>query len=354
MTLTARENYLRAARFQGPQWVPCGVFISAASWLELREQAEEVALRHPRIFPGFRPGQIDFDHLPIPPYERVGVRHRDAWGCIWQTHIEGLTGEVINQPLADWDDLDRMPQPDPLTTNDQNGPPDWSTLPERMRLARQQGLVAHGGLPHGWFLMRMWYLRGFENLMYDIGRGEPRLDELIERVHQYASVRLDGWLDAGLDVMGFPEDLGSQISSLISPRHFRRYVLPTYRDLMQRCRRRGVLVHMHTDGNIMPIAEELLEAGVDIINPQDLCNGIGELRRAFKGRAAIDLDIDRQSVIPFGTRQEVGELIEEEVRQLGSPEGGLMLVAGIYPPTPPQQIEALCEAMEGMMDFWNR
>ncbi len=353
MPLSHRDNYLRAATFQRPQWIPCSVLISPASWIELREAAEEVALRHPRLFPGFRKGSVDFDNLPIPPYERVGVRHRDAWGCIWQTHIEGLTGEVINSPLADWDDLAAFPQPDPLTSNDQNNPPDWNTLAHRMQEARQKGQVASGGLPHGWFLMRLWYLRGFENLMHDIALGEPRLDELIDRLYRYASARVDRWLEAGPDVMYFPEDLGSQTSSLISPRHFRRYVLPTYQELMQRCHDRGVLVHMHSDGNLIRIADELLEAGVDIINPQDLCNGIGELKRVFKGRVAMELDIDRQSVIPFGTRRQVRELIEEEVRELGSPEGGLMMVAGIYPSTPPEQIDALCEAMEATMDYWH-
>lgn len=92
--------------------------------------------------------------------------------------------------------------------------------------------------------------------------------------------------------------------------------------------------------------------GVDIANPQDLCNGIDNLANRIKGKACIQLDIDRQSVIPLGTRKEIDELIEEEVRKLGSPKGGLEFVAGIYPPTPPGNIDALFEALEKYRTYW--
>jgi hypothetical protein len=102
----------------------------------------------------------------------------------------------------------------------------------------------------------------------------------------------------------------------------------------------------------MDIMDELLVAGVDIINPQDLCNGIDNLAREVKGRACIRLDIDRQSVVPFGTRSEIRGLIEEEVRKLGSPQGGLEMIAGIYPPTPAENVDALCSAMEEFRTYW--
>lgn len=81
-----------------------------------------------------------------------------------------------------------------------------------------------------------------------------------------------------------------------------------------------------------------------ILNPQDLCSSIDELARHVKGRVRVALDTDRPRIVPFGTRQEIRELIREQVVKLGSPEGGLMLDAGIYPPTPAENVDALCEA----------
>ncbi|MBN1351378.1 hypothetical protein JXJ21_18315, partial [candidate division KSB1 bacterium] len=65
-----------------------------------------------------------------------------------------------------------------------------------------------------------------------------------------------------------------------------------------------------------------------------------------KGRMCIRLDIDRQSIVPYGSRAEIRELIEEEIRKLGSPKGGLEMLVGIYPPTPPENVDALCCAFE--------
>jgi uroporphyrinogen decarboxylase len=353
MPLTERENFLRAARFQSPEWIPAQVFISPTSWSHLREEAEAVCLRHPTLFPGFEAGRIDFDHMDFAPHQRAGVRYRDAWGCIWETHIDGLTGEVTEHPLADWSAFEGFEAPDPLTTNDHNEPPEWDKLAEQFAEARSGGTPVRGALPHGFFFMRLWYLRGFENLMLDIADGDERLDRLIGMVRHYGLARVEKWLSYEPDVMHFPEDLGGQSASIISPASFARWLTPVYRDLMQPCREAGVLVHMHSDGHITELADELAEAGVDIINPQDLCNGIDELRRTMKGRFAIHLDIDRQKIVPFGTRAEIRELIETEVRQLGSPEGGLMLVAGIYPPTPPENIDAVCSAIEEFRTCWS-
>ena len=80
-----------------------------------------------------------------------------------------------------------------------------------------------------------------------------------------------------------------------------------------------------------------------------------DLVKRFDGRAVLDgvnLDIDRQTVVPFGTRREIRDLIEEEVRTLGAPEGGLSFVCGIYPPTPPENIDAVCAALEEFRTYW--
>ncbi len=121
---------------------------------------------------------------------------------------------------------------------------------------------------------------------------------------------------------------------------------------MKPCREAKCLVNLHSDGYIMELVDDFIECGVNIINPQDLCNGIDNLARNVKGRMCISLDIDRQTIVPFGTRKEIRELIEEEVRKLGSPRGGLEMVAGIYPPTPPENIDALCQALKQFRTYW--
>ena len=146
--------------------------------------------------------------------------------------------------------------------------------------------------------------------------------------------------------MEFGDDLGTQCASMLSPEQFRRWILPGYKRLMEPCRDAGIHVALHSDGYIMELMDAFIEAGVTIVNPQDLCNGIDNLAREVKGKMCIRLDIDRQSIVPYGTRAEIHNLIEEEIRTLGSPNGGLEMLAGIYPPTPPENVDALCCALE--------
>jgi len=351
MPLTERENYLRTVTMTGPQWMPCTVLISGASWNQLREEAEEVLARHPTLFPDFVPGQRDYDNWDFGAAHRAGEVFTDAWGCQWESAIDGIEGVVINHPLSDWEALDDYEPPDPMTESDR-GPIDWGEINRRIRRAKRRGELTTGSLAHGHLFMRLTYLRGFENLMLDMATDEPRLYQLIDMIVAHSLVIIEQYLQAGVDVMLLPEDLGTQQSSVMGPRMFEKWIAPAYQRLIEPCRKAGTLIHMHSDGYIMDIVDQLLSCGIEIINPQDLVNGIDNIRENLKGRVCIDLDIDRQRIIPYGTRREICELIEEEVRKLGSPRGGLMMIAGIYPPTPPENIDALCAAMEQFRTYW--
>lgn len=351
MPLTYRENYLRNVRMTGPEYMPCQVSISNASWDQWRGELEEVCLRHPLLFPGFEKGRRDFDHFDFGPAHRAGERYTDNWGCVWYSDINGLEGVVVENPLADWSKLADYRAPDAEVLLDR-GPVDWEAVARNTAAAKTAGNLTAGGLAHGFLLMRMYYLRGFENLMLDFATGDPRLDDLIALINSHNRVIVGHYRALGVDMIHFGEDLGTQTASLISPRHFHRYIMPAYQALMQPCREQGIIIGSHSDGYIMELIDDLLAAGLDMVNPQDLCNGIDNLAREVKGRVCIKLDIDRQTVVPFGTAAEIRDLVEEEVRKLGSPRGGLEMICGIYPPTPPDNVEALCSALEEFRTYW--
>jgi len=351
MALSERENYLRNAYMTGPEWMPCSVGISDASWDQLRDELEEVVLRHPLFFPNFKKGERNYEEWEFAPAHKASQRFTDAWGCVWISSIDGLEGQVVENPLGNWKKLKDYKTPDPLKQADR-GPINWEVSQREVKEAKVEGRLTRGGVSHGFLLMRLWYLRGFENLMLDFAIHTPQLSKLIDMVTLHNKKIVDQWLAMGVDLINFGEDLGTQTASIISPRDFRRWIVPAYKKLMKPCREVNCLVALHSDGYIMELTDDFVECGVNIINPQDLCNGINNLARHVKGRMCIRLDIDRQTIVPFGTRKEIKELIEEEVRKLGSPRGGLEMVAGIYPPTPPENIDALCEALEQLRTFW--
>lgn len=351
MALTHRENYLRNARFEGPEWIPMHVHISGATWNQLRDELEDVLARHEWMFPNFKRGQRDWDNWDPGPAYRAGERFTDAWGCVWESAIDGIEGVLVEHPLEDWSALENWSPPDPLLTGDR-GPVNWQAIRQNVAAAKARGELTTGGVPHGFLFMRITYLRGFENALIDMATGEPRLHRLIDLLVDHNLTIVQQWVDMGVDVVDFGEDLGTQTACIISPQTFARWITPAYKKLMSPCRERGILVALHSDGYIMDLMDEFEAAGVDIVNPQDLVNGIDNLAREVKGRFCIRLDVDRQKIVPFGTRRDIRDLIEEEVRKLGSPQGGLELICGIYPPTPAENVDALLEAMKEFRTYW--
>lgn len=351
MALSYRDNYLRNVRMTGPEYMPCAVSISGASWDQWRDDMEDVCLRHPTLFPGFEKGQRDYDNWDYGPAHRAGERYTDNWGIVWHSDIDGIEGVFEVNPLDDWSKLETYRAPDPLLVGDR-GPMDWEATRRHMAAAKAAGGLTQGSLAHGFLLMRMYYLRGFENLMLDFATGEPRLRDLIKLINGHNRVIVEQYRSMNVDMIHFGEDIGTQTASLISPKHFHEYIMPAYQELMQPCREQGIIIGSHSDGYIMELIDDLLQAGLDMVNPQDLCNGIDNLAREVKGRVCIKLDVDRQTIVPFGTPQEIHDLIEEEVRKLGAPEGGLEMICGIYPPTPPENVDAVCSALEEFRTFW--
>lgn len=352
MPLSERENYLRSVTMTGPEWIPMRVAISGAVWKQFGREMEEVCLRHPTIFPNFEPGSWKRFSENFGDRHRAGERSSDRWGCVWTDLIDGLEGQVVEHPLAEWSALDGLPAPDPERVNDW-GPIDWQARREQGERARAAGRLVAGDVSHGFLFMRLFYLRGFENFMTDLATGPPELRRLIDLVTAFNLKIVRRWLEMRVELMSFGDDLGSQTASMIGPRWFARWIAPAYRALMQPCRRAGVHVFLHSDGYIMDLMDLLIDCGVTIVNPQDLVNGIDNLVREVKGRVSICLDVDRQRIVPFGSQAEIRDLVEEEVRKLGSPAGGLQLIAGIYPPTPPENVEALCQAMETFRTYWS-
>ncbi len=343
MLLSERENTIRNATFRGHEWIPQCVALNGAYWGEHREALEEVCLRHPTLFPGFRKGQVNFDaHIRRPEQKRV----TDTWGCLWAYDIDGFDGQVIGHPLEDWSAMAsgawRPPTPPEFTQADRDA----------LAAQRAEGTLTQAWTDHGFLFMRLFYLRGFENFLMDVATEDPRLDALIETVIGYWERTLLPRIEAGVDIVNAADDLGTQTASILGPKYFQRYLLPAYQRIFQAARRKGSLVKMHHDGYILDIMDDLIASGVNIVNPQDLVNGIDALAAGVKGRACICLDVDRQSVLPFGSPGDVRDLIGEEVMKLGSPAGGLEMIVGVYPPTPLANVEALMSAMEEYRTYW--
>ncbi|MFB3894432.1 MAG: uroporphyrinogen decarboxylase family protein [Phycisphaerae bacterium] len=347
-------NFLKTILFDYPEWTPARVNFLPAAWIKHRERLEELVLAHPRVFPGFKKGSVDFDFtagIGNPLYE-LG-RHTDCWGTVWNNIARGFDSQVDVEPLADWAAFDEWKKrlPDPMK-DDQFGPrTEWDKLKANMDRARAAGGLAESGpLPHGFFFMRLYYLRGLENLMVDMATGEERLGELIRIIEDYSAAVIRKVLDLGAELVGLGEDLGMQTALPISPAMWRKYVKPTYEATIGLCRDRGVLVYLHSDGHILEIIPDLIEVGVRMLNPQIRANGLAGLRKYARGKVALSQDLDRQ-LFPFATPSQVEDHIGEVFEGLYMKEGGLALQGEVGPEVPLENVEAICRAMEKLCNL---
>jgi uroporphyrinogen decarboxylase len=349
--MTSRENMLRTIRFERPEVIPMSFHINAACWNHYDQDAlQDLMEGHPRLFPGFTRQETVTPHYGL--NQRKGEPYTDAWDCVWETSEDGITGSVHGHPLTDRAAFENYTAPDPETT-DGTFPLDWEAIRQRVQRQKAAGQLVGGGLPHGHTFLRLQDIRGYESLMFDMVDERPELSRLIAMVEEFNYQLVLKWLELEPDMMTFPEDLGMQVGPMLSPDHFRKYIKPVYQKMMQPARDAGCIVHMHSDGDIRTLVDDLIDGGVEVINLQDLVNGIDWIADTFAGKTCIDLDIDRQSITAQGTPKQIDALIREEVEKLGRKEGGLMMIYGLYPGVPLENAAALMDAMEMYAGYYS-
>jgi uroporphyrinogen-III decarboxylase len=123
------------------------------------------------------------------------------------------------------------------------------------------------------------------------------------------------------------DDIGAQHQMLISPSHWRRYLKPRLANFFAELKHINprVKIAYHSDGNIYPIIPDLIEIGLDVLNPvQPACMDPQKLKRVFGDKLCFWGSIDEQHTLPFGSPQAVQEEVKHRLKTLGK-NGGLIL-----------------------------
>lgn len=278
----------------------------------------------------------------------------DEWGLTQQRlKPEGLYYSVSFNPLAD-----------PETTIDDVQKHKWPATGDPRRIAglreealryRAQGkAVMIKGVLAGIFEMAQ-RVRGMENLLLDLAADEVLamsiVDKMVECKIKFWEMALPQLADV-IDVVSEADDYGTQFSQLISPDMFRRLFKPRIAEVI-RCIKRlapNAKVFFHSDGNVRPIIPDFIEIGVDILNPvQPNAAGmdpIGIKKDFGKDLVFWGAGVETQSVLPFGTPQEVKDDVRRNIDAL-APGGGYVFntVHNIQADVPPQNIMAMIEAL---------
>ena len=223
-----------------------------------------------------------------------------------------------------------------------------------IRFRSQDKILMTKGLCAGLFEMHQ-RVRGMENAMLDPFLFPVNSDKLVGKL---ADLKVEFW-DALLtevgdvvDIVGEGDDYGTQQSQLISPDQFRDYYKPHFARVLKFIKEKasGVKIMFHSCGNVRPIISDLIEMGVDILNPVHItATGMEpvQLKKDFGSDIVFwGGGVDTQKVLPSGTLQEVKDDVKRNIEAL-APGGGFVFstVHNIQAEVPPQNIMAMMETI---------
>ncbi len=230
----------------------------------------------------------------------------------------------------------------------------WDELAARAKRLHDETPYALMGNFCAHFLAAGQMLRGFENFMIDLVANPALSDAIMNALLEAYMQRFERFAEAVgpyVQIVNINDDLGTQDAPHMSPRNYRARIKPYHSALCQFIKSHcDAAVFLHSDGAIEPLIPDLIEAGIDILNPiQVSAKGMDptELKRKY-GRDLVFWGggCDTQHVLPFGTPDEVREEVKRRLEQL-MPGGGFVFntVHNIQPEVPPENVMAMYETV---------
>lgn len=288
----------------------------------------------------------------------------DPYGIKWSMPKDGgFFYDMVEHPLEDADnpkDIEHYDWPDPRNQLVLDSIKDQ--ISEAKGTGRAIALEANiGGLGAGIFEMGFW-LRGYKNFYLDLARGGDLLEALMDKLME---LRIEYWdfvleeVGESVDIAIEADDLGTQEDVMISPSSYRDFIRPRHKRVFEFIKDKApepIFVFLHSDGAIYDLIPDLIEAGVDILNPVQV-NAEGmkpeKLKEKFGGELVFwGGGVDSQTTLPQGTSDEVREEVSLRIDQLA--QGGGFIFAPIHniqADVPRENIETLIEAFNEFRSY---
>ncbi len=294
------------------------------------------------LFLGYqRPDQL----LPISPVEALteDARWTDEWGTEWRHVIGGVGASPVENPLRDWSQLDAYLARD---------------MPDPRAPGRLEGAVPairmHGGLKYCCGLAqlalfeRLHCLRGMDRTFEDFYLYPRELNRLLDSLTDYYVELVRAWGQlGGVDGLFLTDDWGTQTSLMISPRMWRTFFAAPYRRICEEAHRSGMQLIFHSCGNVTAIIGDLIDCGVDVIDPlQPEAMDLEQVARDFGGKVAFSGGISDQELAALSP-QEVKDHVHRSIDTLGQRYGNAYIAAPsniLLPDVPLENLVALFEA----------
>lgn len=251
--------------------------------------------------------------------------YTDEWGVGWSIQPYetpfgvGHYTEIAGHPLADESALGSYEPPDP------NRPELYTASEEMIRNFKDDYWIV--GVTVTTIFETAWALRGLTQMMVDMAVNPDLANRILDIPYQYHLTAAKKLVEMGVDMIWTGDDVGSQHQMLISPKMWRKYFKPRMANFIAELKaiNPDVKVAYHTDGNVYPIIPELIEIGLDVLNPiQPASMDPAEVKQRFGDELCFWGSMDVQHTLPFGSAEDVEAEVMQRLKTIGK-GGGLIL-----------------------------
>lgn len=342
-----RENLLRALRREGPEWVPYSLSLCPSKeeelfrWAGTRDVGEFFGLPYRFAEMNATLRQPDYSrYFPALPHNATV----DEWGVGYRKggmeHFFKFLHPMENFKSAE--EVREFPLPDVL--DDYR----WEGFSRRVEGIKRAGLAAVYSAVQ--VFEPAWYLRGLENLLADMVADEPMAAACLDRITETQAGICRRVASAGVDIIIYGDDVGTQHAMMMSPKLWRKWLKPTMKAVISAAKdiKPDLIAYYHSDGVILDIIPDLIEIGVDVLNPvQPECMDPAWVKDRYGDRLSFWGTIGTQTTMPFGTPAEVQETVRERIETVG--KGGGLVIAPTHilePEVPWANIEAFVNAVK--------
>lgn len=253
------------------------------------------------------------------------IAYVDEWGIGWDVHPYetpfgiGNYTEIVSHPLADDDAISTYQPPDP------NRSDIYQDAEQTIRDFKDEYWIV--GVTVTTIFETAWALRGLEKMMLDMVMDPDLANHLLDIPYQYHLTAAKKLVELGVDMIWTGDDVGAQNAMLISPKMWRQYFKQRMANFISELKAINptVKVAYHSDGDIFSIIPELVEIGLDVLNPiQPASMDPSEVKKKFGDKLCFWGSIDEQKTLPFCTPEQVETEILQRLKTIGA-GGGLIL-----------------------------
>jgi uroporphyrinogen decarboxylase len=192
-----------------------------------------------------------------------------------------------------------------------------------------------------------WRRRGgMQELLIDFALNPQMVHDLARIATDFDKAAIDMIAEVGADAVTVPGDLAGEYTTIMSPKHYREYIKPYHKEIVDHAHKKGLKIIKHTDGNAWPILDDFLEVGFDGFHPiQPQCMDIGEVKTYLAGQMCVMGNIDCRDLLVSGTEEEVEQTVRETIEK-AAPGGGYIISSSnsIHPNVKPENYIAMVRA----------